>query len=71
MEDRQYAAISGYLEHGTHPAAFTKSHKFVAITKELQKLQTIIIKDKLYYMEQIQDGSDGGRLVKRSVTDNR
>ena len=28
MEDGRYAAISGYLEHVTHPAAFTKSHKF-------------------------------------------
>ena len=37
MGDGQYAAISGYLEHGTHPAVFTKSQKFV--TKKPQKLQ--------------------------------
>ena len=61
MEDGQYAAISGYLEHVTQPAAFTKSHKFVLRFKKLQKLQAS--KNKLYYKEQIQDGSDRDRIV--------
>ena len=67
MEDEQYAAISGYLEHGTHPGAFTKSHKFV-LQRSCKNYK--LIKDKLYYKEQIQDGSDHDRLVvKRSETD--
>ena len=41
MEDGQYAAISGYLEHRTYPAVFTKSQKFSYITKKLQKLQAV------------------------------
>ena len=41
MEDGQYAAISGNLEHGTYPAVFTKSQKFSYITKKLQKLQAV------------------------------
>ena len=33
MEDGQYAAMSGYLEHGAHPAVFMKF-----VMKKLQKL---------------------------------
>ena len=29
MDDEQYTTISGYLEHGTYLAGFTKSQKFV------------------------------------------
>ena len=67
MEDGQYATISGYLEHGTHPAAFTKSHKFV-LQRSCKKYK--LVKDKLYYKEQIKDGSDHDQLiVKRNETD--
>ena len=34
MGDGQHAAISGYLEHGTHPAVFTKF-----VTRKLQNLK--------------------------------
>ena len=52
MEDGQYAAISDYLEHGTHPAAFTKSHKFV-LRRSCKNYK--LVKDKLYNKEQIQE----------------
>ena len=42
MEDGWYAAISGYLEYGTHPAVFTKSQKFILLYEKLQKLQAVI-----------------------------
>ena len=38
MEDGKYAAISGYLEHGTYPAVAI--YEFY-ITKKLQKLQAV------------------------------
>ena len=66
MEDEQYAAISGYLEHRTHPAAFTKSHKFV-LRRSCKNYK--LVKVRLYYKEQIQDRSNCDRLVKRSETD--
>ena len=67
MEDGQYAAISGYLEHGTYPAVFTKSQKFV-LRRSCKNYK--LLKGKLYYKEQIQDGTDRDRLVvKRSEAD--
>ena len=39
MEDGRYAAISGYLEHGTYPAVFMKSQKF--ILQKAAKLQAV------------------------------
>ena len=67
MEGRQYAAISGYLEHETYPAVFTKSHKFV-LRRSCKNYK--LVKGKLYYKEQIQDGTDCDRLVvKRSEAD--
>ena len=39
MEDEQYTAITGYLQHQTYPAGFTKSQKSVAIKNKLQKFQ--------------------------------
>ena len=66
MEDGQYVAISGYLEYGTHPAAFTKSHKFI-LRRRGKNYK--LVKEKLYYKEQFQDRSDRDRLVKRSKTD--
>ena len=41
MEDGYYAAISGYLEHGTYPAVFTKSQRFILQYEEAAKLQAV------------------------------
>ena len=67
MEDRQYAAISGYLEHGMYPAIFTKSQKII-LRRSYKNYK--LLKGRLYYKEQIQDGTECGRLVvKRSEAD--
>ena len=60
MEDGQYAAISGYLEHGTYPAVFTKSQRYI-LWKSCKNYK--LLKDKLCYKEQIQDGTERDRLV--------
>ena len=62
MEDGQYAAISGYLEHRTYPAVFTKSQKFSYITKKLQKLQTVIRQAVLQGTDS-QDGTERDQLT--------
>ena len=41
MEDGRYTAISGYLEHGTYPAACIYEISEIYITKKLQKLQAV------------------------------
>ena len=65
--DGQYAAISGYLEHRTHLDVFTKSQKFV-LQRSCKNYK--LVKGKLYYKEQIQDGLDLDCLaVKKSKTD--
>ena len=69
MGDGQYAAISGYLEHGTHPTVFTKS-LILVLRKSCKNYK--LVKGKLYYnyKEQIQHGLDCDELVvKRSETD--
>ena len=67
MEDRQHAAISGYLEHGTYTAVFTKSQKFI-LRRSCKDYK--LLKGKLYYKEQIRDGTEPDRLVvKRSEAD--
>ena len=66
MEDGQYATISRYLEHGTYPAVFTKYQKF-ALRRSCKNYK--LLKGRLYYKEQIQDGTDHDRLVKRSEAD--
>ena len=67
MEDGQYAAISGYLEHRTYPAGFTKSQKFI-LRRSCKNYK--LLQGKLYYKEQIEDGTDCDRLVvKRSEAD--
>ena len=65
MDDGQYVAISGYLEYGTHTAEFTKSHKFV-LRRSCKNYK--LVKEKLYYKEQIQDRSDRDRLVVKRST---
>ena len=54
------------MQRGTHPAVFTKSQKFV-LRRSCKNYK--LVKGKLYYKEQIQDGSDHDQLVKRSETD--
>ena len=67
MEDGQYAAISGYLEHGTYPARFMKSQKFI-LRRSCKNYK--LLQGNLYYKEQIEDGTDRDRLVvKRSEAD--
>ena len=61
MEDGQYAAISGYLEHGT----LHLQNPINLYCKEAARITSY----KLYYKEQIQDRSYHDRLVKRSETD--
>ena len=64
MEDGKYAAISGYLEHGTYPAVFAN---FI-LRKSCKNYK--LLKGRLYYKEQIQDGTEHDRLVvKRSEAD--
>ena len=41
MDDGHYAAISGYLEHGTYPAACIYEIPEIYNTKKLQKLQAV------------------------------
>ena len=65
MEDGQYAVISGYLEHGTHPAAFTKSHKIVLAMNKLQKLQAS--KRQAVLQGRDSDGSSRDRLDVKEV----
>ena len=60
MEDGQFAAISGYLEHGTYPAVCTKSQKFI-LRRSCKNCK--LLKDNLYYKEQIQDGTERDRFV--------
>ena len=60
MEDGQYAAISDYLEHGTHPAVFTKSHKFV-LRRSCKNYK--LVKDKLYNKGTDSRGSDRNRQI--------
>ena len=66
MEDGQYAAISGYLEHETYPAIFTKSQKFI-LRRSCKNYK--LLKGKLHYKEQIQDETDLDRdqLIVREV----
>ena len=69
MEDEQYASchVSLYLEHGTYPAVLTKYQKF-ALQRGYKNYK--LLKYKLYYKEQIQDGTDCDQLVvKRSEAD--
>ena len=67
MENEQYAAITGYLEHGTYPAGYTKSQKFV-LRRSCKNYR--MVKDKLFYKDQNQDGTNLDRLVlKGSETD--
>ena len=64
MEDGQYATISDYLEHETYPAVFIKSQIFV-LQRSCKNYK--LVKGKLYYKEQIQDGTDWNQhFVKRS-----
>ena len=65
MEDGKYAAISGYLEHGASvPSCISEFY----ITKSCKNYK--LLKGKLYYKEQIQDGTERDWLiVKRSEAD--
>ena len=60
MENGQYAAISGNLQHGTYPAVFTKSQKFI-LRKSCKNYK--LLKGKLYYKKQIRDGTGRDRVV--------
>lgn len=67
MEDEQYTAITGYLQHGTYPAGFTKSQKFV-LRRSCKSFK--LVKGELYYKDQNPDGTDFDRFVlKRNETD--
>ena len=39
MEDEQYTAITGYLQHGTYPASWIQKITEICIKKKLQKFQ--------------------------------
>jgi len=67
LEDEQYVVITGYLEHGTFPAGFTKSQKFV-LRRSCKNYK--LVKGKLYYKDQNPDGTDLDQFVlKRNETD--
>ena len=55
MEDGQYAAISGYLEHRIYPAVFMKSQKFVLwrSCKNYKMVKTCYITRNRFKMKQI------------------
>ena len=65
MEDGKCAAISGYLEYGTYPAVFTN---FI-LRKSCKNYK--LLKGKLYYKEQIQDGTERDRLIVKRSEANR
>ena len=67
MEDGRYAAISGYFRARDLPSCIYEIPE-IYVTKKLQNYK--LLKDKLYYKEQIQDGTEHDLLVvKRSKAD--
>ena len=69
MEDRQYAAMSGYLKHGIYPAVLRNPRNLVILWRICKNYK--LLKSKLYYKEQIQDGTERDRFVaKRSEADS-
>ena len=64
MHGKWCCHLSLYLEHGTYPAVFTKYQKF-ALRRSYRNYK--LLKGKLYYKEQIQDGTDMNDLLWKEV----
>ena len=69
MEDGQYTAISGYLEHGTYPAVFMKYQQFVL--QRSCKNYKLHVKRQVVLQGTVQDETDHNRLVVKRIEADR